>query len=347
MKKLIAKRKGTGISKPLLKKQVDVVRKFRINQNSPERIQQIFEEISRCNLSWVRVNTPVNVPPGESFESFYMRKDIVTPLSVTGKRIFIPPDKPSGYATVSFRNIHSNVCVQPFTPDKSGDVVIVCISGRGGGVAGPNGMTRLQDTLRTRLTSAYGVNPANIFHRSWNKNRDSDPSGAPLLNDLLGEINKRSMKPSYLAIIGHSYGGWAACKVSRNTSKIPNFIGLIDPVFGSSNTFTSGNAPRGATINNWYQKNGVIGGEPCTGLGKIPCVPAINGISCGNQSVTGARPILVNFLKTWDGKIKTVNCLGKGSVRLIASHTDIDDDKWIHHLIFNQINNDLSKIIKK
>lgn len=80
-----------------------------------------------------------------------------------------------------------------------------------------------------------GVNPDNIFRRSWNTDHDSDPSGAPDANDINSEIERRTTNPSYLAIIGHSYGGWAACKVSKITNRVPDFVGLIDPVFGPDN----------------------------------------------------------------------------------------------------------------
>ncbi|MNI47319.1 hypothetical protein D3C73_1018310 [compost metagenome] len=230
---------------------------------------------------------------------------------------------------------------------KASNVVIVCISGRAGGVS-TSGMSKLQNTLRNKLTSKFGIKATHIFHRSWNEQQDSNPFGAPLIIDLIQEINARSIKPSYLAIIGHSFGGWAACRLSRVTKSKPNFIGLIDPVFGYSNKLTSGDVPNGAVIKNWYQEYGITGGEACRGgKGKIPCVPHTNGLSCGFQTIPGARfDKNVIFLRTWGGKKQLVNCGGKGRVALRASHIDIDDDEWIHHQIFNQIDKDLSKLLK-
>lgn len=342
LKKLIARRRRTGISKPLLNPRVTVARKFPVPNNN---FRKFFEFINSSETGWfdIQVTSGVNI-------RFLMRIDSATDHSITGKRIF----KPSGmsdYATIQLNTV-VNVfdpgglgpfCVLP-PDDKSGYVVIVCISGFRGGTK--NGMTRLRDILRNRLRSAYGVNPDNIFHRSWNINHSNDPLFFPLVNDLVREINRRTLNPSYLAIIGHSFGGWAACRLSKVTNKTPNFIGLVDPVFGISNTLMKPrDVPRGSVITNWFQNNGVNIPSMC--LDKtIPCTPLVNGISCGFQDVPGAVRKPVEFLRTASGTIRTVNCLGKGRVRLCASHVTIDDDAHIHRLIFNQINNDLSKIIK-
>lgn len=235
-------------------------------------------------------------------------------------------------------------------PDTQGEniadkVVIACISGRGGVAGAGRGMVQLRDTLRNELQS-LGIKPDNIFRRSWNHNQDDNPFGAPWVEDLLREIDRRSKNPSYLAIIGHSYGGWAACRLSRVTSRVPDFVGLIDPVFGSTSTFTNGDIPRGKFIKNWYQNNSVFGTEPCTGIG-VPCSPASNGISCGYQNVPGAHEnVNEHFLKDWEGNRKRVSC-GVGPRRhLLTSHLNIDEDQWIHRQIRDQIYNDLSKLIR-
>ncbi|XKK19176.1 hypothetical protein HFP67_23660 [Bacillus sp. CB102A.1] len=107
------------------------------------------------------------------------------------------------------------------------NIVIACISGRGG-VSSPSGITALRDDLRNKL-APLGVDPDSIFRRSWNKNADDDPFGYPWVTDLNAEINQRSTNPDYLALIGHSYGGWAACRLSRKTNRTPDFIALLDP----------------------------------------------------------------------------------------------------------------------
>ncbi|HFK1482835.1 TPA: hypothetical protein ACGXK0_005403 [Bacillus cereus] len=222
------------------------------------------------------------------------------------------------------------------------DVVIICISGLSGS-AGISGMEKLRDKLRGEL-APLGVNPDNIFRRSWNTDHDSDPSGAPDANDINSEIERRTTNPSYLAIIGHSYGGWAACKVSKITNRVPDFVGLIDPVFGPDNNMESDDVPRGDFIINWYQNNSIVNGDPCTGIGKIPCSNSGGGLACGYQNVTGANNIQEEFMKDWDGNRNRVSCVG-GHKHILTSHIDIDDDDWIHRQIRDHLYYDLSRMI--
>ncbi|MCR8927516.1 RICIN domain-containing protein [Priestia megaterium] len=241
----------------------------------------------------------------------------------------------------------TNLNVSAGTTNIAEQAIIICISGRGG--AGPGGISDLRNTLQRELVP-LGVKPDNIIRANWNYKNQEDPSLFPSTQELLGEISSRSRTPSYLAIIGHSYGGWAACKLSRVTSRVPDFIGLIDPVFGYNNTFTSGDIPRGNFIKNWYQNNSIVGGDPCTGAGKIPCSRPSGGISCGYKDVTGAHEIVnEHFLKNWDGSRKSVSCGASGIVvsrpHLLTSHVNIDDDKWIHRQIRDRIYADLSKRI--
>lgn len=338
------KRKRHGKSNPLISPRVRLRKsKPLTNKYSPE---EIYNKISECELNWVFMELR---EPDNKFIIFYIRKDVVTPTSITGKRIFLPiPPGRTDYGTVEFSDsrIETVLCFEPEENNIAENVVIACISGRGGGVSGPNGMTSLRNTLRTRLAT-LGVPSNNIFQISWNKNRDSDPFGAPLMSDLKKEINSRNNKPSYIAIIGHSFGGWAASKLSRVTAVKPDFIGLIDPVYGASNIMSPNAVPIGSKVINWYQKNGINGGEPCTGIGSIPCTSPQNGISCGYQNVPGAQNINEVYLKTWSGAIRSVNCLvPKKVVKLKASHIDIDDDEWIHRQIFDQISSDIKNLIK-
>lgn len=225
---------------------------------------------------------------------------------------------------------------------KAADVVVICINGRSG--MNSPGISNLRDTLYVRL-SQLGVPSRNIFRRSWNENEDGNPLGAPWIWDLNNEIDERSRKPSYLAIIGHSYGGWAACRLSRVTAKLPNYIGLIDPVFGPGNTMNATDVPRALSIKNWYQKNGVTSANPCSGFGMIPCFPAENGLSCGYQDVPGAQNMLVRYLRNWDGAPSTVQCPGLGEVPIPASHGNIDDDVWIQRQITEHIVQDVKKML--
>ncbi len=228
------------------------------------------------------------------------------------------------------------------------NVVIVCINGRAGaaGPSGRSGMYGLRDRLKTEL-APLGVNQDNIFRISWNKDGDNDPSGAPDLNDINNEIRAKSSNPSYLAIIGHSYGGWAACTLSRITDRIPDFVALIDPVFGPTNTFKPRHRPRGNFIKNWYQTNGVdiiIPSGHCS-RSYIPCGPTTNGISCGYRDVPGANENeKVDYYYNWDGNHERYPCPITGRVHIEALHVNMDDNGKTWRQIRNKIYEDLDNL---
>ncbi|WP_169089197.1 hypothetical protein [Paenibacillus sp. PL91] len=342
MKKIVAKRKSMD-SKPLLNKKT-IIKKILQNEDQVEKWEKFLNDA--CQSRWAYIQILRTESP--RVLNFNMRIDKVTQTTLTGKRVNIttngePGSYPDDYTTILIKDIFSAVCGSG-GKDVSGDVVIICISGRGGGTE--NGMTKLVSTLRANLTKTYGINPQNIFHSRWNKDHNSDPFAAPSLSDLQNQINKRVINPSYLAIVGHSYGGWASCKLSRVTKKPPNFVGLIDPVFGPTNTLSNNDLPKGNKIFNWYQNNG-ISGTQCPSKTLIPCSSPSEGISCGYQLIPGVnKAIKVVYLKKWDNKtFKTVRCLGK-TVRIRAYHTNIDDDDGVHRQIFDQINNDLKTLLK-
>jgi len=225
------------------------------------------------------------------------------------------------------------------------DAVIVCISGFRSGTN--NGMSNLSDTLRNRLNSSFAINPENIFQISWNEDNDGDPRSVPLISVIQSEINKRSLNPKYLAVIGHSFGGWAACRLSRVTTKVPNYIALIDPVFGPTNTLRRPvDVPKGKYIAEWFQNNGIEGVRNCPPILSVPCSSPSDGIACGHQGVPRASQIHVTNLRSWTGVVRRINCNGN-LVPLLAYHTNIDDDQWIHRQIYNRINNDLKRITTK
>ncbi|NOU94426.1 hypothetical protein GC093_14535 [Paenibacillus sp. LMG 31456] len=213
------------------------------------------------------------------------------------------------------------------------DAVIVCISGFKSGTN--NGMSNLSDTLRSRLNSSFTINPNNIFQISWNENNDSDLTSVPLISAIQSKIYRRSQNPKYLAIIGHSFGGWAACRLSRVTTKVPNYIALIDPVFGPTNTLRRPvDVPRGTRITEWFQNNGIEGIRNCPPILRVPCSSSRDGIACGYQGVPRASQRRVINLRTWTGIVRRIKCNGN-KVPLRAYHTNIDDDQWIHRQIYN------------
>lgn len=95
--------------------------------------------------------------------------------------------------------------------------IIIGIWGRAGG----NGIPGLIGELTPRLM-ALGVPGNNIFSMSWNPSHNDDPFKTPATDRHLAEISGRTAAPSYVAIIGHSYGGWAACRLSRRLQPAPS-----------------------------------------------------------------------------------------------------------------------------
>ncbi|PAE38379.1 hypothetical protein [Bacillus sp. 7884-1] len=220
-------------------------------------------------------------------------------------------------------------------------VIVICISG----LSGTGGMDGIRDKLH-EVFVPHGVNPDNIFRRSWNKENESDPSAEPWVDDLNREINRRTELPTYLAIIGHSYGGWAACRLSKVTNRVPDFVALIDPVFGPDNIFNQNqDYPRGNLIRNWYQTNSPVFVDPCTGI-KIPCTREV-GLHCGYSNVPGAHENIEEAKKrNWWGNHERTSCPG-GRKHEPTSHIDIDSDQWIWRQISNQIYYDIIELKQK
>ncbi|PEC07530.1 hypothetical protein COM38_26895 [Bacillus toyonensis] len=225
------------------------------------------------------------------------------------------------------------------------DVVIVCINGWNGG--GPfGGMVTLKEELQEKL-APLGVPSNNIFRRSWNHGGDNDTTGTPDVGDLLREIGSRTENPSYLAIIGHSFGGWAACQLSQKTNRIPDFVGLFDPVFGIENVIKDRDKPRGLNIQNWFQHNSITY-EPCSGV-KIPCSKPYDGFSCGHSNVTDAQNHRERYEKWESGRVKEVECTILPGVKIkrkvLTSHMAMDSNPILHERVKNIIHDDLRKMI--
>ncbi|QNR69775.1 hypothetical protein IAQ67_12645 [Paenibacillus peoriae] len=223
------------------------------------------------------------------------------------------------------------------------DIIILCISGRGG-VSSPSGITKLRNRLRTTL-QPLGIDPDRIFRRSWNKGGDDDPFGFPDTDDLKREIERRSNNIAYLAIIGHSYGGWAACRLSHRTSREPDFIALLDPVFGPINVMGPGDSPRGKVVINWDQSNGIKETTGCPST-LLTCVVPGNGISCGYNNVPNATNNWEYELKNWDGDVKRRDCgYPVPNEDIPLTHVNMDDNEYLHHQICDRIYEDVKKIL--
>lgn len=205
-------------------------------------------------------------------------------------------------------------------------VVIACISGYGG-ASSPSGITNLRDRIR-RVLVPRGVPKGNIFRSSWNHGRgDHNATGAPNTSHIQSEINSRADRPSYLALIGHSFGGWAVCKVSRSRDPVADFVGLIDPVFGLANSLQEDTYPMGRSIVSWHQRNGIM----YTPAGVVPCARGRDLVPCGHRNVAGAQNIDVSHLKH----------AGRPVV-----HTTIDDASSVTDQIVDRIMASFSILIR-
>ncbi|MDA2068443.1 hypothetical protein PDN02_28445, partial [Bacillus cereus] len=248
-------------------------------------------------------------------------------------------------AETQFQNWYLDISVTPEVPPHD-RIVIGCISGLFGhaDVIGNSAMRNLRDFLRNYLKDY--VNPENIFYQSWNPGSGYEdvPFSEPNTGILDAEIQRRSRNPSYLALIGFSYGGWAVSRLSRITRRMPDFIGLIDPVYGPFNSIKENDIPRGNSIKSWYQNYAINELEPCTGATKIPCIGNQSGIFCGNQHVPGAENIHEEYLKNWDGNRERKPCPLIGRVPIHSTHANIAGNHWIWRQISEKIYSDIRNI---
>ena len=91
-----------------------------------------------------------------------------------------------------------------------------CSGREDGGIAGL--CRRIRSTLEP-----LGVPGHNVFAMSWHPGQDNNnPSVAPDMDAHREAIQARTDRPSYVAIIGHSYGGWAACQLSHALARQPH-----------------------------------------------------------------------------------------------------------------------------
>ena len=171
--------------------------------------------------------------------------------------------------------------------------------------ADPIGMQKLRDRLARDLVSS-GVRDESVLYRKWSTNSNDGMGNEPDYGDLAEEINRLS--PQHLVLLGHSYGAWAACRLSRATNIRSTYIGLLDPMFSyqwSGMSLKSGeqsahedNYPVGGSIRSWWQD----GGQPY-------------GAREVRQAIDSRRPLVGNH-KVRDTK-----------------HTDIDDSVLLHGAI--------------
>ena len=218
-------------------------------------------------------------------------------------------------------------------------------AGKGGGV---------DDTIKTLRTilGTLGVPPENIYSQPWSKNEKDDdiPGPAPATSvhlDRLNEVESRlgSKKISYLAMIGHSFGGWAAARMSR--SRKADSLFLLDPVIQVGYRDHPGERHTDAVYGvNYFQKESIedLGTCPlgrvdlfnkCDYIGDVSCGQTFKYLSEGNRQI--------RFARNAEGRRKKTSCLGFSHYRKIA-HTTIDDDKHLRNQIITKIISDIKKI---
>jgi hypothetical protein len=220
--------------------------------------------------------------------------------------------------------------------------VVIGIWGRAGG----DGIPGLIKELSPRL-ELLGVPATNIFSMSWNPDHNDDAFTSPDFESHRRAIVDRGggSGSAYIAIIGHSYGGWAACLLSRNIKPQPRYVALIDPVFGPTGDLEPIVEPivnqhpgAGGIIHNWYQRNSITEPtvvEDCTGV-VFGCP---GGVSCG-RSIPGVNNHEVKWQFTWNGNRKRRSCPG-GRKGRHSYHLNIDSDRFVWGQIIEQIEADV------
>lgn len=228
---------------------------------------------------------------------------------------------------------------------KRANAIVMGIWGRAAGddpANQDNGIAHWIEQLRPQLT-ALGVKDINICSMSWNRTHNDDGFEMPATKEHVDELTAREANPSYIALIGHSYGGRAVCLLSRQFDRDPDYVALLDPVFGPNGDGAVVIEPRGAVIQNWYQRNAihvVAGDEDCLGV-LLPGLPL--GIALG-RPVPNAENVEVKFRQRADGTFETRVCDDGSEAPRHITHTTIDGDEFIWSQIINKIVSDIRNL---
>jgi pimeloyl-ACP methyl ester carboxylesterase len=187
---------------------------------------------------------------------------------------------------------------------------------------GPIGMQKLRERLARDLASR-GVRDDSVLYRKWSTSSNDGMDDEPDYGDLAGEINR--LRPQHLVLVGHSYGGWTACRLSRFTSVRSTYIGLLDPMFSyqwNEGRVQSGeqsahedNYPIGGSIRSWWQG----GGQPY-------------GAREVRQDIDSQRPLVGNHEvggtthTNIDDSVLLHDAISEAMILLLAGTTDWPDD---------------------
>lgn len=221
--------------------------------------------------------------------------------------------------------------------------VVMGIWGRAGGSDSQNpdnGIAHWIGQLTPKLT-ALGVPANHIWSMSWNPNQahNNNPWGTPDTEKHLAELYGREPNPSYVALIGHSYGGRAACLLSQRLNRPPNYVALLDPVFGPMGKSEAVIEPRGDVVQNWFQRNAIVVTRIEDFLGVVASLVPLE-ISLG-RSIPNAENFEVKFRRKSDGTRAT---WPGTDVPQRISHVTIDGDEFIWSQIIQKIVNDVRNL---
>jgi peptidoglycan hydrolase-like protein with peptidoglycan-binding domain len=233
-----------------------------------------------------------------------------------------------------------------FTPpgESPAHAVIMGIWGRGGAgdEAHPgNGIAFWLNEFTPQLT-ALGVPADHIVSISWNPIQNDIPFAVPDTNFHLGVLQNIEPNPSYLALIGHSYGGRSVCVLSNRLRAQPDYVALLDPVFGPFGDIDRTIVPRGKRIDNWFQRNAIhfiTEEEECSGF-PTGC---LLGVSCGRE-IDNANNQQVFFQRGRAGDPLKRPCPDNGEANRLITHTNIDSDEFIWGQIIQNILSDIENL---
>lgn len=220
-------------------------------------------------------------------------------------------------------------------------VVVLGIYGFLGDSVG--GIGEITNSIRNAFVR-YGVPPENVQVRSWNTGDTNNPSADPNIDDLATWVRQHGTDhPSYYVLIGHSYGGWAAARLSdHHPPRIPDMLLTIDPVLGPANTSTVHPKARIRRAS-WRQTISALAIPPdaqCLGVDSGVCTTIWRGkpiAACGVNMPTehdGLPPLenhRFDFVRTGNCEVKRI--CGIQGKQWRTAHTKIDEDACLREHI--------------
>jgi hypothetical protein len=230
-------------------------------------------------------------------------------------------------------------------------------AGDGGGIEND-----IIPNLKSQLQKLH-IPEENFIVDSWNPESNSTPGPKPStryhLSRLTSALDRAGVKkPKFLAIIGHSFGGWAAARLSKLISSelgyIPDVVYLFDPVVWKDYAHDASERDVvGKFSKSFYQENSVFDVNPClwvTSIGVVAeflsdCRITLNA-SCGsrfNGLTEGSERIEVRRRR--NGVAESKNC-GFSSFTVPISHTSIDDDTYLQRNVSEHILRKVRNIIE-